>query len=93
MSKIPEMSIIDTTKTFRETVHCGTVVKMFTDLKRDIKRIESIEYNFDSNKLSDRVYCQNPIKSVFITNEETSFVFARCNVCSLCTPSTMKSLS
>lgn len=93
MASVPEMSIIDTTKTFNQNVQCGTIVKMFSDLKRDFKRVESIEYNFDSNKLSDRVYCQNPTKSVSISNEEMCFVFGRCNICPLCMPSNMKSLS
>ena len=35
MSFVPEMSIVDTTKTFNQTVQCETVVKMYFDMKRD----------------------------------------------------------
>ena len=93
MYNIPEMSIVDTTKTFNQSIQCGMVVKMFHDMKRDFRRVESVKYHFDASRLSDRIYCQNPIKSVSVTNEELSFVFGRCNTCSLCAPSDMKKLS
>ena len=93
MSLVPEMSIVDTTKTFNQTVQCETVVKMYFDMKRDHRRVESIGYNFDVNRMSDRVHCQNPNKSVSVSKEELNVVFDRCNACSLCVPTIMKNLS
>ena len=92
MSFIPEMSVVDTTKTFNQTVHCETIVKMFFDVKRDHKRVESIGYNFDVNRMSDRVHCQNPNKSVSISKEELNIVFDRCNICVFCAPTIMKNM-
>ena len=84
---------MDTTKTFNQTVQCETVVKMFFDVKRNHRRVESIGYNFDVNRMSDRVHCQNPNKSVSVSKEELKVVFDRCNSCALCSPIIMKSSS
>ena len=56
MSFIPEMSVVDTTKTFNQAVHCETIVKMFFDVKRDHKRVESIGYNFDVNRMLSLIH-------------------------------------
>ena len=92
MSFIPEMSVVDTTKTFNQAVQCETIVKMVFDVKRDHKRVESIAYNFDANRMSDRVHCQNPNKSVSISKEELNIVFDRCNTCVFCAPIIMKNM-
>ena len=86
---IPEM-IEQTSKTFSQSIPCETIVKLFTDIKNDVKYVKEIEYIFDACRISDRIYCQKPGKSVSMSNLEVRMSYARCNQCSLCLPVQMK---
>ena len=78
------MSITEVTKQFNANISCETQVSLFTDTRRDVRQVTTVQHTFHIREVADRLYCQNPNKAITMDKQDIKLVFSKCERCPLC---------